>query len=87
VVSNYDAEADHYAERVATLERELEKADRRTAEQEGIIAKQREKIEALREALAEALDEWASWYEDQRHSGQPLENPRIVELRKLTEAP
>lgn len=72
--------ADRHAE-------ELAKADRRTAEQERIITKQHEKIEALRDALTEALDAWASEYEDRRTSRQPLEDPRIVELRKLTEGP
>lgn len=43
------------------------------------------RIEELRAALNEALDAWATADED-RQTGLPtLENPRIVELRKLTE--
>lgn len=43
--------------RIAVLERELAKADRRTAEQEGIMAKQRERLEALRTAIRNYIED------------------------------
>jgi hypothetical protein len=43
----------------------------------------RAKAVQLAAALEEALGQWASAYEDQRTSSQPVENPRIVELRAL----
>lgn len=41
------------------------------------------RVRDLESALAEALEAWASGYEDQRTSSQAMEHPRIVELRKL----
>jgi predicted nucleic acid-binding Zn-ribbon protein len=79
-MSNYDAEADALADRIATLEHELAKADRRTAEQERVIAKQSELIGKLREALDEALDMVSIEAVDTKPNW-------IAELRALTEAP
>lgn len=47
------------ADEVIRLQRELDRADRYTAEQEAIMAKQREINERLRVALGETLD-WLS---------------------------
>lgn len=44
------------------------------------------RISALEAGLKEALENWASAYEDQRTSSQSLEHPRIAELRKLLRA-
>lgn len=71
--------------RIAALEHELAKVDRRSAEQERIITAYREDVVAkLRAALTEALDAWAGW------AGRNItdeQRARIAELRKLTEAP
>jgi len=72
-----------------TLAHELAKADRRTAEQEQIIAKQREKLERLREALTAALDGWQSLVEtttQHAHWSDDDDGKRIVELRKLIDS-
>jgi predicted nucleic acid-binding Zn-ribbon protein len=83
LVSNYDAEADALADRIATLEHELAKADRRTAEQERVIASQHELIVKLREALDEALARWE--VHDERYGR--MHRDCIARLRKFTEAP
>jgi hypothetical protein len=95
-VSNYDAEADALANRVATLEHELAKADRRTAERERVIATQRELIVKLREGLTDSLamydeapggPEWSGCFcPSSRHTNE-CHLSRIAALRKLTEAP
>lgn len=40
-------------------------------------------VSNLREALRETLDRWASYYEDQRCSGDELLDAREQELRRL----
>lgn len=71
---------------IEALDHELAKADRRTAEQERIIGKQREIIANLRRALSAALDELVMHMDDSVGTSErsaELADPRIVRWRKL----
>jgi hypothetical protein len=80
------------ADKHATLEHELAKADRQTAEQEHIIARRGEKLEAMRAALADALvlydekpshGEWGGCLCPSRGHLEDCHRMRISKLRKL----
>ena len=75
-------------EQIEARDEELAKCDRRSAEQERIIVKQREMIAELRDALKEAIDGWErgelyAFHDSTDKVFDP--DPRIAELRKLAE--